>query len=370
MSSGLSNSRCKALLAGILPSAPQQESVAQAETSAEGALELWGNLSLSDPWFLFLLPVALLALWLGRAKRRHASAHMSIVPTGMPRSIRQRLVWFPRFCEFVALVLTILALTRPLRGEMEYTHTSEGVDIVLLIDNSGSMDNEDLAPNKTRLDVVKEVVGAFAERRMTDREGNADNCCVVSFATYPELRCPFTLDVDAVIGSLQSIVRPEYRNLQATGIGLGLAKAVQVMKGSDSPSRIIVLLTDGEETVNIIAPLEAARLAADEGVRVYTVFAARYDISPLTGRLTDVEINVDTTDLKEIAEMTGGRFFRARDTKGLEDCYAAIEELERTEREETRYSQHYDLYLFLLLPAFIFYLLSLFSNFTWARRLP
>ena len=254
---------------------------------------------------------------------------------------------------------------------MEYTAVSEGVDIALVIDRSSSMQHTDLAPDRTRLDVVKDVVTDFAVRRMTDREGAADNVALISFAAYPQLLCPFTLDVGAVTGFLEDLEFVDNRHEDGTAVGIALAKAVSVLRETEADSKVIVLLTDGENNIDLITPMESSAAAAEEGIRVHTVFAGRYVFSvDFFGRQQRTEREIDTTELQRIAKVTGGQFFRAKDKGGLESVYAEIERLERTEREEIRHSETYDLYLRYLGAGLGLYLLAWLSILTWARRLP
>lgn len=343
------------------------------KSTAEGHFDLWGNLALSDPWFLLLLPVVLLALWRGRIARRYARARVSLVPSaatgGLVRSWSQRLTWLPTLLNAVALLLTVLALARPLRGNVEFSTQTEGVDIALLVDRSSSMETRESPSSPPRFEIVKDVLADFAVRRMTDREGAADNIALIAFALYPELMCPFTLDVDALSGVFEHLETERRRELDATGIGVALAKAVAVLRESDAKSRIAVLLTDGLENVKEILPLEAAELAAEEEIRVYTVF-----VGPKLIRRQSIfgteEIAIDTTELEQIASVTKGKYFHAKTKAHLEAVYAEIERLERTERIETRYAEHFDLYAKFLLPALLLYVLAWFSHSTWARRLP
>src|SRR5262249_44082427 len=157
--------------------------------------------------------------------------------------------------QLAALVCIAIALARPLRGSVETSSTTEGVDIALVIDRSGSMENQDLAPGKSRLQVVQEVVRDFAVRRMSDREGAADNIALITFAGYVQLLCPFTLDVDAVTGFLAGLKPVTQRHEDGTYLGLGLSKAVSVLRETEARSKVVVLLTDGENNIDEITPL-------------------------------------------------------------------------------------------------------------------
>ncbi len=353
------------------PAARAAQAAGDVRSSAEAGLPLWGDYSLADPVFLLFLPLAALALLHGRRRRAAQAARMSVLPpTRPPRSLVQRLAWVPLACQLLALAGVAVALARPLRGNVQSTTEAEGVDIALVVDRSSSMQFEDLAPDLSRLEVVKRVVGDFARRRMTDTEGASDYCALFTFAQYPQLLCPFTLDADALTGFLDQVELVRYEAEDGTGIGRALAKAVAVLRESDAKSRVVVLLTDGENNIDDIAPLKAAELAAEEGVRVYTVLAGRYVYVQSVFGVQATEREIDSSELEQIARTTGGRFFRARDQRGLEDVYAEIERLERTPRTERTFTETFDLYPLVLLPALVAYLVGWLSSATWARRLP
>jgi Ca-activated chloride channel family protein len=287
----------------------------------------------------------------------------------LPVSMAQRFGWLPVAMQITSLCLIVVALARPLRGNVETNSVSEGVDLALLIDRSSSMQHMDLEVNRTRLEVVKDVVSKFATRRMTDREGASDFIALFSFARYPEELCPFTMDVDAVQGFLEGVELAKEQAEDGTGIGIALAKAVAVLRESEAKSKVVVLLTDGENNLDLISPMEAAALAAEEGVRVYTVFAGSY-VADAFGRLRPINPEVDAQELQEVAKLTGGKFFLVGDRKQLEKAYEAIEELERTPREEKRFVEHFDLYRDFLLAALALYAAAWLCVCTWSRRLP
>ncbi len=338
-------------------------------STAEGRFDLFGG-ALADPWFLRLIPGAVGLLWRGREAKRHASARVPTVAEGavLP-SPHARLVWLPAVLRIACAVLALVGLSRPLEGRVALGRESEGIDIALLLDRSTSMEQRSRPSAPRRFDVVREVVAEFAERRMTDEAGARDNIALIGFARFADLLVPFTLDVDSVLGSLAELDVEGIRQLDGTGIGSALAEAVDVMEKSSSKSRVVVLLTDGEETGHEIAPLTAAQLAAERGVRVYTVYAGpRESVVRVFRELRTIPANVG--DLPEIAKMTGGRFFHASSQDELEAAYEAIEELERTPRVEERFAERYDLYPRVLLPALLLYLLSWLAGASFARRLP
>lgn len=347
-----------------------QQAAPAVQSAAEGRLPLWGEYSFADPWFLLLIPLGLLLLVRGRLLRaRDAGRVGTLQRIESARGLRGTLAaWLP-WMEYAGLVFFAIALARPLSGKEHSVSESEGVDIALVIDRSGSMDHKDLDPQANRLEVVKSVVADFAQRRMTDREGAADNIALITFAAYPALLCPFTLDVDAVTGFLKGLEPVRNRAEDGTGIGIGLAKAVAVLSETDARSKVVVLLTDGENNIDLIQPLEAARLAREKDIKVYTIFAGRFVyVTDMFGNPRATERELDTSELQQIAEQTGGRFYRAKDRAQLEEIYAEIERLERTKRYERRYHESYDLYTgFLGMGAALLALAWVLGS-TWLRR--
>jgi len=341
------------------------------QSVAEARLHLFADFFLADPWFLLLAPLGWLALAFGRSRGAREAGRVGVLPEArLPRTLVQRIAFAPIVLECAAFALVAVALARPVRANELRTNTSEGIDIVLAIDRSGSMQFMDLDKQKTRLEVVKEVVGDFAVRRMGDRVGAADSCALLVFARYPQLLCPFTLDAGALTGFLKGVELVKYDAEDGTAIGRGLAKAVAALAASDAKSKVVVLLTDGENNVDDITPDAAAELAAEKGVRVYTVLAAKYAyIQTLFGRVEPSNVEIDSTALQAIAKRTNGRFFRVKDRQALEDVYKEIERLERTPRTEERRVETFDLYPRALYAALAAYALAWLCYATWARRI-
>jgi Ca-activated chloride channel family protein len=317
---------------------------------------------------LAVLPLALAVFLWARARGR-AAGRMSVL-SAVPASLRQRLAWIPGVLQLFGVALATVAMARPLRSNVEHDVRSEGVDIALALDRSGSMQFEDLEEGKSRLDVVKEVVGQFAVRRMSDRENAADSVALITSARYPRLLCPFTLDVDALKGFLDQVKLVEREEEDGTAIGVGLAKAVSILRESDAKSRVCVLLTDGENNVDDITPDAASQLAAEEHIKVYTIYAARYVFArdPFRG-IVPTRNKADTSALEHMAELTGGRFYRAADKDQLQEIYAEIERLERTPRSERRFEETFDLYPWFLAPALLAACLAQLARATYWRRL-
>ncbi len=345
-----------------------QTATGQTVTGQSLGLQINVDTFLSDPWFLAALPLGLLASFLSSRKRPRARVG-ALDSEGLPISLRQRLLFLPPLLGWIGLALLSIAMARPLRANFAQTDVSEGVDILCAIDRSGSMQFEDLEANRSRLAVVKEVVAQFAVRRMTDREGASDSVGLLAFARFPELRCPQTLDVDALTGFLEDVRLVERQSEDGTAIGVALAKAVALLDDSQAKSRVVVLLTDGENNVEDILPLDAARLAADKHVRVYTILAGRYQyVQDMFGGARPVEAELDPSELIEIAAMTGGEFYRARNRQELENIYAEIEKLERTPREHLRSVETRELYAPWLLAGLLTYAAAFGLRSTLGRR--
>jgi Ca-activated chloride channel family protein len=293
--------------------------------------EAWSGVALLDPWFLALAPLVPLALWLRRRRGQPALrfAPASLLEPPLPRSARQRLLPWAAVLQLAGLLLVIVALTRPVRRE-PLPPRSEGIDILLCLDLSSSMSAEDLEPGRTRLDVAREAATRFLAGRPHDRIG------LLGFARFPDLICPPTLDRRALTELLREtrLVEPNGPE-DLTGIGTAVAKAAEVLRGSKARSKVVVLLTDGEENVatvdapDEIGPPAAARICAAFGVRVHAVAAGGTapDAPPL-----------DTGPIERLAAETGGRFFAARDAGAVGAVYAAIDALEKTAFDAPRFS--------------------------------
>lgn len=305
--------------------------------------ETVAGLTLLDPWMLLLALLVPPALWVRR--RRGSPAVLfgpgrfvdldpaaSADPPARFVSWRVRFQPLPRILQVVGLLLIIVALARPVRREPLPLET-DGVDILLCLDISSSMTVNDLDRQRTRLDVAKDAAARFAGGRPHDRVG------LICFARYPDISCPLTFDHDA-LGTLLSDLStvPSDASEDATGIGTALALAAQVLSRSEARSRAVILLTDGEENVattqtpDEIAPLHAAQLCRELGIRVYTI-AVGTGTPDRSGRL----VPLDTSQIENLAETAGGRFFAARDARAVAKVYDCIDELEKVEIEVSRY---------------------------------
>ena len=287
-------------------------------------------------WLLLLLP-PLLLWYVVKHKKQTAVLEISN-SSGL---VKGSLFWTVlKHCLFgfrtLALVLIIVAMARPQSVDVSTkTKKTRGIDIVMAIDVSASMLVKDLKPN--RLEALKEVAGKFIARRPNDRIG------LVEYAGESYTRTPVTSDKNIIFSSLKDI---KYNTIitGGTAIGMGLATAVNRIKDSEAKSKIIILLTDGVNNSGFIDPLTASELASEYGIKTYTIGLGSNGmaLSPVAIRngkiqYSRIQVEIDEKLLKEIAQGTGGKYFRATNNKKLEEIYAEINQLEKTEIEEFKY---------------------------------
>jgi Ca-activated chloride channel family protein len=322
------------------------------------------------PWLLLaLVLLPLLVTWRWRRPRTRPPAvlwgTLAALPKPGPWSAVLTIV---RVLPWLALVLGLVALARPQQGLQQSEIDSRGVDIVLAIDLSRSMQASDMGGG-TRLDLARNTAREFVKGRPHDRMG------VVAFAGTAFTQCPLTLDhetLDGLIASLDFGLTED-----GTAIGMGLATAVQRLRESKTPTKVVVLLTDGENNRGAIDPVTAADLAHAMGVKVYTVLVGRSTVEqvpiddPVLGRTyAMMPVEVDARPLIEIARRTGGRFYRAGDAATLSGIYGDIDHLERAPIKAIVYREYRDLGPAFLAIAGVLLALASFSNATWAFRAP
>lgn len=288
----------------------------------------------ANPWWLLgLVALPLLAGWYVWRQRRprptvtFPSASVLKPLTGRGKRILRHL---PAMLRLLALALIIVALARPRAALDEQKVSTEGIDIVIALDISTSMLAEDLAPGN-RLEAAKRVAREFIEGRTSDRIG------LVMFAGEAYTWCPLTLDYQVLSELMGQVQAGTVQD--GTAIGKAIASGVNRLRTGDAESRVLILLTDGVNNVDQPDPLTAAGAAEELGVRVYTIGVgtrgkARAPVQTSMGiRYRQVQVEIDEALLQQIAEMTGGRYFRATSTEALREIYARIDELERTEIE-------------------------------------
>ncbi len=327
----------------------------------------------AHPYWLLTLPLIPLLALLWRRRERPATLQYSDLRlvADLPHSARVRTRWVPMALRLLALALLIVGLARPQTGRALEVIRGKGVDIVMVLDISGSMAALDFEP-QNRLEAAKQVIDEFIQQRRYDRVG------LVVFARQAFSQCPPTFDY-AVLRRLLAQVQlaPDLGLEDATAIGLGLAQAAGMLAESDAQSRVVILLTDGVNNAGQIDPLTAAQAAAALGIKVYTVGAARPGRVPVPvhdpffGTVTQmVESEIDEEVLRQIAEMTGGLYFRAKDTAGLEQIYAQINQMEKSDVEVQVFTRYRELAPWVLLPALALLSLEMLLRHTVWRSLP
>lgn len=325
------------------------------------------NVQFATPALLLLLPVVLaLALYplFRRGGSRPAALRFASVAAARTanRSWRLRLLPYISALRWAALALLIIAAARPQTTESSEIVRGEGVDIALALDISGSMAAYDFAP-ANRLEAAKEVIADFIEQRTHDRIG------LVVFASDSFIHSPPTIDHEALIFLLQDVELAGRMRLQdGTAIGMGLASAANMLKDSESKSKVVVLLTDGDNNKGEIDPMTAAAAAETLGIRVYTVGMGQQDGALSTvqnmfgSRVVSARSNLDEETLKRIAATTDGKYFLATDTEALRGIYDEINKLEKSEIEVSVFTQRDELAGWLLLPVSALLLLELLAR--------
>ncbi len=317
-------------------------------------------------WLLLLLPIAIIWYVL-KYKQQTAELKISslkgfkVTPSILPKF--KHILFVLRL---LALAALITALARPRSVDVSTkTKTTRGIDIVMAIDVSASMLAKDLKPN--RLEALKEVAAEFIEGRPNDRIG------LVEYAGESYTKTPITSDKAIVLRSLKSI---EYNTIieGGTAIGMGLATAVNRLKDSKAKSKVIILLTDGVNNSGFIDPKIASELAVEFGIKTYTIGLgtngmALSPVSMINGKLQygNVQVEIDEELLQEIADSTGGKYFRATDNEKLSAIYDEINKLEKTEVEEFKFYNYQELFRPLVFLAGILLLLEVLLRVTIFR---
>jgi Ca-activated chloride channel family protein len=329
---------------------------------------------LHDPWALALLVVLPLLFWLQRRQPREAALRFPTLGLvrAIPYSGARRWRWLLYALRGVAILLLIGALTRPQLGKAESTFSGEGIDIVLAVDVSGSMLSEDFtlgSQRASRLDVVKSAVKDFVTHRDGDRIG------LVLFGARPYTQCPLTLDHGWL---LQNLARAHIGMIEdGTAIGSALAAAAGRLEHSTAKSKVVILLTDGQNNAGKISPATAADALKAVGIKAYTIGAGTRGLAPYPSRdlfgnkvYQPIKVDIDEDTLRKIADTTGGKYFRATDTASLEQIYSDIDKLERTSFSAPRFLDYYELYPWLAVPALLLLAVEVGLTHTRLRKLP
>ena len=335
-----------------------------------------------DRWFLSLLILAPLVFWLGTRPTSLLRFSSAALLTGTSRSVRQRLSYLPALLMTLAFVALVVALSRPRTPQRETQITREGIAIMTVVDLSSSMDARDMVEEDralNRLSVVKDVFVDFVEG--TDRtagRGRPDDLIgMVTFARYADSVCPLTLDHGNLINIVKDLEIVAQRQEDGTALGDGLGLAVERLRRSKAKSRIAILLTDGVTNAGVIEPMKAAELAAENDIKVYCIGVGTEGMAPVPytdmfgrARLVPQPVEIDEKTLKEIAEKTSGRYFRAVDKDALAEIYREIDGLERTEVSEVKYLQYTEHFPYFVASGLCLIATALVLNGSLFRRLP
>ena len=331
-------------------------------------------MTFANPYFLLLLLGIPLMAWLkGRRGQEAAFLYSSVqLVKGISGISRSRIGQILLRLRWLALTLFVIALARPQLGEGQTTIRASGIDIVVALDLSGSMASEDFelkGERVNRLTIAKDVLEKFVARRVNDRIGG------VAFAGRAYIAGPLTLDHDFL---LQNLERLKLNTIEdGTAIGSALTAALNRLRDLKAKSKIVILMTDGQNNAGQVPPLTAADAAQALAVKVYTIGVGTRGTAPYPqmdpfGRKVYVQLPVDIDEetLTAIAKKTGGKYYRADNADALRNIYAEIDRLEKTEADVKKFQRYRELFPWLVLPGLVFLLLEvILSNTVW-RKLP
>lgn len=321
---------------------------------------------------LLLLLLPLLALLKGRRGAPPAFVYSSVqLVAGLTQTTRSRTGQLLAALRLLGLALFIVALAQPRFSRSETKITASGVDIVVAMDLSGSMESEDFqlrGQRVNRLTMAKAVLRKFVEARPNDRIG------LVAFAGKAYIACPLTLDHDFLEQNLERLKLHMIED--GTAIGSGLTAALNRLSELPSKSKIVILMTDGQNNAGKIQPLTAAEAAQALAVKVYTIGVGTRGQAPMPvtvfgqKRYQMVPVDIDETTLEKIATQTGGKYYRADNAERFAQIYAEIDRLERTEADVKKFTHHRELFQFVIVAGlFVLALEQLLKHTVW-RRLP
>ncbi len=335
--------------------------------------------SFSDPFYFSVLgALAIVVIWtIANKRKRRPSLQFSHIQlfSQLSPSWRSRAQFLPALLKIIAIILMIVALARPQISDSKIKRNVEGIDIVMTIDISDSMLIEDMPPAENRLEAAKQVAKEFIEKRVSDRIG------LVLFCGEAFTKVPPTLDYKILLGGVSSITTGEGLIKMGTAIGVALANAVARLKDSTAKSRVIILLTDGENNSGTIDPETALEIAKGYAIRVYTIGIGVDGMSQLPiyyqdafgnkrKRYQAMHSSVNDDLLGKIATETGGKYYRATNTQALQNVFNDISRLEKTKIEVNKYTKYTELFQSYLRWAVLLYIISIFLNRVLIRRGP
>ncbi len=330
-----------------------------------------GNYSFAHPWLLWLLLVIpFLIFWhLKKQQKKRSTLILSSID-GLPKKNgrgKARFIPLLFALRLLAIAAIILAIARPQTFNVNEQINSEGIDIVLSIDISGSMLAQDLKPN--RIEAAKKVAEEFIASRLTDRIG------LVTFSGESFTLAPLTTDKNILLHQLKNTQVGQLKD--GTAIGMGLGTAVGRMETSKAESKVVVLLTDGENNSGLIDPITALEIAKSYKTRVYTIGVGSKGTAPFPFQTMDgqiitkpVPVQIDEELLQKIAKETGGKYFRATNTNALRSIYQEIDKLERTEVDIASFKRYHEQFFPFAFAAILFLFLEILLRYTWLRSFP
>ena len=326
------------------------------------------NIEFTQPWYfglLLLLPF-LIGWYVKTNSSRTASIAVSTAAAEGLGSWKTTLRHLPFMCRIICLAAIITALAKPQLRDDEQRAEGEGIDIILCIDVSGSMTAQDFTPN--RLEAAKNVAIDFVNKRLTDRIG------IVIFSGESFTQCPLTTDHSVLVSAIQNIRNGLLED--GTAIGSGLGTSVDRLRSSKSKTKIVVLLTDGENNGGLIDPKTAKEIAKAFGVKVYTIgvgtegMAPQPVNTPLGVVMQTQKVSIDEKLLNEIASETGGKYFRAKDNESLAGIYGTIDQLEKSKVEITNTIRYQDKFYPFIMLAILFLLIEFILRYLIFRKFP
>jgi len=319
-------------------------------------------------FLLLLLLIPMIGWYIWKLRKSQASIQLSSIDgfSKAPNTLRIYLRHVPFILRICALTFLIIALARPQTTNKLSSTTTEGIDIIMSLDISTSMLAMDLKPD--RLEAAKEVAASFINGRPTDNIG------LVVFARESFTQCPLTTDHAILLNLLKNIQCGMIED--GTAIGHGLATSVSRLKDSNAKSKVIILLTDGSNNAGEIAPITAAEIAKAFGIRVYTIAVgtigeAPYPYPTAAGvKILPMKVEIDEKILTQIAQITGGLYFRATNNKALKEIYQEIDQMEKTKMSVQEYSKKHEEYASFAMIGLMFFLLELLLRYTLLKNIP
>lgn len=323
---------------------------------------------LKYPWLLLalLIIIPIIVWYIARHRKATPTLRVSSLRpvSGMPRSWKQWLMHVNFALKMIAIVCLIVALCRPQTFDSKRRSRIEGTDIILALDISGSMASKDFEPN--RFEVAKEVAVKFVNQRANDNLG------LVVFAGESLSLMPLTYDRSALINAIQNVQMGDLND--GTAIGDGLSSAINRLVSGKAKSKSVILLTDGTNNAGQVAPATAAEIAKSKGIKVYTIGVGTNGNIQITDpygfSTTTLETKIDEESLRQIADITGGKFYRAKDEKMLKHVFQEIDKLEKSELDVENFTRTDENFIPWVLAALVAYGLSMLIRYTLLRRIP